>query len=152
MAGGAAMDFIKFHPGISFDYQMHGTSSGIPALFTGMGDIAILGEETLPEASAAFKKVKGYRPLGIEIMTGSVDVRNFDYAQQFFVHRDNPLTHLTLAQLDAVFGAEHRRGARNIRTWGELGLQGEWAKKPIVPYGWAIDDSFGAYLQQYLLG
>jgi phosphate transport system substrate-binding protein len=145
-------DFTKFHPGISFDYQMHGTSSGIPALFTGVGDIAILGEEILPEASAAFEKVKGYRPLGIEIMTGSVDVRNFDYAQQFFVHKDNPLTHLTLAQLDAVFGAEHRRGVRNIRTWGELGLKGEWAGKFIVPYGWAIDDSFGAYLQQYLLG
>jgi phosphate transport system substrate-binding protein len=145
-------DFMKFHPGISFDYQMHGTSSGIPALFTGVGDIAILGEEILPEASAAFEKVKGYPPLGIEIMTGSVDVRNFDYAQQFFVHKDNPLTHLTLAQLDAVFGAEHRRGVRNIRTWGELGLQGDWAGKLIVPYGWAIEDSFGAYLQQYLLG
>jgi phosphate transport system substrate-binding protein len=145
-------DFMKFHPGVSFDYQMHGTSSGIPALFTGVGDIAILGEEILPEASAAFEKVKGYRPLGIEIMTGSVDVRNFDYAQQFFVHKDNPITHLTLAQLDAIFGAEHRRGARNIRTWGELGLKGDWAKEPIIPYGWAIDDSFGAYLQQYLLG
>jgi phosphate transport system substrate-binding protein len=85
-------------------------------------------------------------------MTGSVDVRNFDYAQQFFVHKDNPLRHLTLAQLDAVFGSEHRRGMRNIRTWGELGLHGVWSKKIIVPYGWAIDDSFGAYLQQYLLG
>jgi phosphate transport system substrate-binding protein len=92
-------DFTKFHPGISFDYQMHGTSSGIPALFTGMGDMAILGEEILPEASAAFEKVKGYRPLGIEIMTGSVDVRNFDYAQQFFVHKDNPLTHLDPLQM-----------------------------------------------------
>jgi phosphate transport system substrate-binding protein len=145
-------DFTKFHPGVRFDYQMHGTSSGIPALFTGVGDIAILGEEILPGAAAAFEKVKGYPPLGIEIMTGSVDVRNFDYAQQFFVHKDNPLRHLTLAQLDAVFGSEHRRGMRNIRTWGELGLHGVWSKKIIVPYGWAIDDSFGAYLQQYLLG
>jgi len=144
--------FRKFQPGVTFDYQMHGTSSGIPALFTGLGDIAILGEEILPASAAAFEKVKHYPPLGIEILTGSVDVRNFDYAQQFFVHQDNPLVHVTLAQLDAVFGAQHRRGVRNIRTWGQLGLKGAWADKPITPYGWAIDDSFGAYLQQYLLG
>ena len=84
-------------------------------------------------------------------MTGSLDVRNFDYAQQFFVHKDNPLTQVTLAQLDAIFGAEHRRGDRNIRTWGELGLRGGWAKKTITPYGWAIDDSFGEFLQGALL-
>jgi phosphate transport system substrate-binding protein len=130
---------------------MHGTSSGLPALFTGIGDIAILGEEVLPEAAAAFERALGYPPLGIEICTGSLDVRNFDYAQMFFVHRDNPINQLTLAQLDAVFGTEHRRGLQNIRTWGELGLGGEWQDQPINPYGWAIADSFGFYLQTALL-
>ncbi len=143
--------FRKFHPGITVRYEMHGTSSGIPSLFTGIGDIAILGEEILPEAAAAFERAKHYPPLGIEICTGSVDVRNFDYAQMFFVHKDNPLAQLTLAQLDAVFGSEHRRGRENIRTWGQLGLKGEWADKPITPYGWAITDSFGAFLQTALL-
>ena len=144
--------FRRFHPGISFDYQMHGTSSGIPPLFTGRGDVAILGEEILPKAAAAFEKAKGYPPLGIEIATGSVDVRNFDYAQMFFVHRDNPLERITLAQADAVFGHEHRRGERNIRHWGGLGLGAEWAAAPIQPYGWAIDDSFGFFIQQTVLG
>ncbi len=144
--------FRRYHPGISIDYQMHGTSSGIPSLFTGMGDIAILGEEILPEAAAAFEKVRHYPPTGIEVATGSYDVRNFDYAQMFFVHEDNPLAKMTLAELDAIFGAEHRRGAKNIRTWGELGLGGEWAAKPITPYGWKIDDSFGFYIQEAVLG
>jgi phosphate transport system substrate-binding protein len=144
--------FRRFHPAITIRYEMHGTSSGIPALFTGIGDVAILGEEILPEAAAAFERARGYPPLGIEICTGSVDVRNFDYAQVFFVHRDNPLDHLTLAQLDAVFGAEHRHGPQNIRSWGELGLGGEWEHRPITPYGWAIDDSFGAFLETALLG
>ena len=39
--------FRRFHPEISFDYQMWGTSSGIPSLFTGIGDVAILGEEIM---------------------------------------------------------------------------------------------------------
>lgn len=143
--------FRRYHPGVSIDYQMHGTSSGIPSLFTGIGDIAILGEEILPEAAAAFEKVRHYPPLGVEILTGSLDVRNFDYAQMFFVHKDNPLARMTLAELDAIFGEEHRRSTRNIRTWGELGLTGEWADKPINPYGWKIDDSFGFYIQETVL-
>lgn len=143
--------FKSFHPRIVTDYQMHGTSSGIPALFTGAGDLAILGEEILAPEAAAFERFKGYPPLGVEIATGSLDVRNFDYAQMFFVHRDNPLEQLTLAELDGMFGAEHRRGDRNIRRWGDVGLAGDWAARPITPYGWAIDDSFGVYLQQSLL-
>ncbi len=65
---------------------------------------------------------------------------------------DNPITGLTLAQLDAIFGAEHRRGApKAVRTWDQLGLTGDWAGHPITPYGWKTDDSFGIYLEQALL-
>lgn len=143
--------FQRFHPAARIDYQMYGTSSGVPSLFTGIGDIAILGEELLAPESAAFEHFMGYPPTAIPIMTGSLDVRNFDYAQQVFVHRDNPLEHLSLAELDAILGAEHRRSARNIRMWGELGLRGRWARQPIIPYSWAIDDSFGYYLENAVL-
>ncbi|WP_144007064.1 PstS family phosphate ABC transporter substrate-binding protein [Pelomonas sp. KK5] len=144
--------FRKFHPGVRIEQRMKGTSSAIPSLFNGTGDIAILGEEIDPAAAEAFRQVKGYLPQGIAIATGAYDVRNFDYAQQFFVHRDNPLDRLTLAQLDAIYGMEHRRGEpHNIRNWGQLGLAGDWAAKPINPYGWRIDDSFGFYLQNALL-
>src|SRR5438477_12166863 len=68
--------FRKFHPGVHIDYHLWGTSSGIPSLFNGLGDIAILGEEILPESAAAFERAKGYPPTGIEIMTGSLDRRN----------------------------------------------------------------------------
>lgn len=143
--------FRRFHPGVSLQQDMKGTSSAIPSLFTGAGDIAILGEEIDPAAAEAFRRVKGYEPTVIEIATGSLDVRNFDYAQQFFVHKDNPLERLTLVELDAIFGLEHRRGPANVRTWDQLGLGGDWAQKPINPYGWRIDDSFGFFLQQTLL-
>jgi phosphate transport system substrate-binding protein len=143
--------FRQFHPGVTLQQDMKGTSSAIPSLFTGAGDIAILGEELDPAAADAFERVKGYPPFVVEIATGSLDVRNFDYAQQFFVHKDNPIDRLTLIELDAIFGMEHRRGRTNARTWGDLGLKSDWATKPINPYGWRIDDSFGFYLQQTLL-
>ena len=144
--------FRKHHPDIRFENRMYGTASAIGALYTGAGDVAILGEEILASSSSAFERVMHYPPFGVEIATGSLDVRNMDFAQIFFVHKDNPLTKLTLAQLDAIFGCEHRRGPRNIRTWGELGLTGEWKDKPINAYGWRIDDSFSIYLQDAVLG
>ena len=63
----------------------------------------------------------------------------------------NILTRLTLQQLDGIFGAERSAGMRgfqwtpsdgrgaqeDIRTWGQLGLKGEWAHKPIQTYGHA---------------
>lgn len=144
--------FRRFQPDARLEYHMYGTSSGVPSLFTGIGDIALLGEEVLPEELRAFERARGYRPLVLQIMTGSLDVRNFDYAQQFFVHAGNPLTQVTVEQLAAIFGAAEESGDAPIRTWGQLGLRGRWAREPVRPYGWALDDSFAVYLQQALLG
>jgi phosphate transport system substrate-binding protein len=144
--------FRKFQPAIRIDNRMYGTASAIGALYTGVADLTILGEEIHAPAEAAFERVMHYQPLEIDIATGSLDVRNFDYAHVFFVHKDNPLSQITLAQLDAIFGSEHRHGPRNIRRWGELGLTGEWRDQPITPYGWRIDDDFATYLEDALLG
>ena len=144
--------FRKYQPGIIVENRMYGTASAIGALYTGAAEMTILGEEIHAPAAAAFERVMHYPPFGIDIATGSLDVRNFDYAHMFFVHKDNPIAKLTLTQLDAIFGREHKRGTQNIRTWAQLGLKGEWADKPITPYGWRLDDDFATYLQDALLG
>jgi phosphate transport system substrate-binding protein len=75
---------------------------------------------------------------------------NTPYA--ILVHKDNPIKGLTLQQLDGIFGAErdggwvgttwHPEYARgkegNIRTWGDLGLGGEWKDKPINTHGYTL--------------
>jgi phosphate transport system substrate-binding protein len=141
----------RHQPGIELDYRMYGTASAISALLTGAGNLALLGEEISPSAATAFRRAKGYPPTGIEVATGSLDVNFFDYAHMIFVHRDNPVRGLTLAQLDAVFGAEHRRGRRNIRRWGELGLTGEWSDAKIQPYAWKIDEDFALFFREAVL-
>ncbi len=138
-------------PGIVLDFRMYGTASAISALFTGAGNLAILGEEISPSAKKAFERAKGYSPTRIDVATGSLETNFFDYAHMIFVHQDNPLEHLTLAQLDAVFGAAHRRGDRNIRSWGELGLKGQWAQAPIQPYGWKTDEDFALFFREAVL-
>jgi len=143
--------FRKQQPDVKFVYKMYGTASAIGALATGAGNLALLGEEISPEAATMFRRAKGYAPTGIEVATGSLDVNFFDYAHMVFVNRDNPVTKLTLQQLDAIFGAEHRRGPKNIRTWGELGLGGEWADRRIQPYAWKVDEDFALFFREAVL-
>ena len=145
--------FSKLQPGVSFDYRMCGIASSIGALYTGTGDLTIKGEEIFPFERAAYEKVMHYPPQFVTIANGSLDVRNFEFAQMFFVNRENPIDKLTLAQLDAVFGTEHRRGApKNFRVWGDVGLTGEWSDKPIHLYGWSYENDFWIYLSHAIFG
>lgn len=146
-----AEGFAKYQPDVKLENHLYGTASAIGALYVGAADIALLGEEISPAAAAAFTRVKHYPPLGIDVATGSLDTQYFDYAHVVFVNKDNPIAHLTLAQLDAVFGAEHRRGPRNVRTWGDLGLTGAWADQRITPYSWK-DLDFSLFIQGAVLG
>lgn len=146
-------DFGRYQPAVRFDYRMYGTASAIGALYTGVGDLALMGEEIFPFETHAYECAMGRPPTGVEVATGSLDVRNFDFAQMVFVHRDNPISRLTLAQLDAIFGTEHRRGApRNFRRWGDLGLTGAWADRPIHLYAWSLDNDFWIYLEGAVFG
>jgi len=114
--------FAKYQPDVKFEDDMYGTASAMGALYTGKGDIAILGQEIYPFETVAFQQVKHYPPLGIEIATGSVDVRNFDFAIGVFANKTNPLSQMTLDQIDKVF-AWHEGANPPLRNVGRLGLK-----------------------------
>ena len=143
--------FAKFQPGVHFEYDMYGTASAMGALYSGRGDIAILGQELYPFERKAFEQAKHYDPTEIEIATGSVDVRNFDFALGAFVNSRNPLTHLSLDQLDKIFAYHDGGVAQNIVTWDQLGLTGEWVGKPIHLYGWYESDIFSTWIERAAL-
>jgi phosphate transport system substrate-binding protein len=136
LAGEWTMGFHAAHPEWSAESNLLGDGTGMPALYTGFADIALFGRDLITTDVDGFAHVLKYPHLAIEIGTGSLDEPGKSPALVVFVHRDNPLASLTLAQLDAMFGAERRRGApRAIRTWGDLGLTGEWRDQPITLYG-----------------
>jgi phosphate transport system substrate-binding protein len=143
--------FKKFHPNVHFETQLKTALAAIPSLTFGLSDVApcrhITSDETL-----LFQRYRNYHPLEISVVTGSLNVPGWSYAIGIFVNKDNPLGKLTVEQLDGVFGAQ-RSGAfqgttwntevargpeKNIRTWGHLGLTGEWADKPIHVYGYNL--------------
>ena len=140
--------FQRYHPNVQFDNRLTGTASAIGALYTGKGDLALMGREIWPMEIAAFQEVKGYAPTGIDVVTGSYKTRNRGYAIVVFVHKDNPIRQLTLKQLDAIYSVDRRRGGAPARTWGDLGLTGEWANQPVHSYGFSIARGFADYIEQ----
>lgn len=140
--------FRKFHPGVKFDYHMKTTIAAVPSLVFGVSDIGVGRKITFAEL-LLYQRYNDRDPLEITAATGSYDVTGWQPAFGIVVHKDNPVTQLTLQQLDGIFGSErlggwegtswHPEFARgpegNIRTWGQLGAKGEWADKPINVYG-----------------
>ena len=141
--------FRRHHPNAYFVDTFKGTASAQFALHVNAADLALSGREVFPyEYYGIYRRSQLY-PVEIEVATGSAEVRGKSTAIGVFVHPDNPLARLTLTQLDGIYGAQRTGGwqkiewveaaARgpegNIRTWGQLGLTGEWADKPIHVYG-----------------
>ena len=147
-----ARGFAAAHPEVSVEPHLVATGLAMPALYLGRGDIALFGRDTNPTDNDGFAHVLGYPHTVIELATGSLDAPGKSPALVVFVHRDNPLARLTLAQLDASFGPERRRGAPGlIRTWGELGLGGEWREAPIHLYADDIRSGPGGFFQRVVL-
>jgi phosphate transport system substrate-binding protein len=147
-----AEGFRKFQPQIGFETKLVGSGAAMPGIYHNVADLALLGRESdITDDNGFFKSVGGYKPLQLELMNGSLDVPGQSSAQVVFAHRDNPLSRLTVAQLDAIFGYEHRRGTESIRTWGQLGLTGEWSDKPIHLYAYDIESEDGLHFVRAVL-
>ena len=140
--------FKKYHPDVSFYFHLTTAAAAVPALLTGVSDISPNRKITWKEL-LAFQRTFNYDPLEITAVHGSFNVPGWSNALVIVVNKNNPIGQLTLRQLDGIYGAERSGGwvgtewhpefARgpegNIRTWGQLGLTGEWADKPIHVYG-----------------
>jgi phosphate transport system substrate-binding protein len=144
--------FARFHPRVRFTNRFPSSDGAVGGMISGVADLGPSGRELVLTEYLMFNETFGYDPEQIAVATGAFDRKGRSWATVVYVHRDNPITQLTLEQLDGIFGAERSGGYRglkwmphfargpekNIRTWGELGLAGEWADKPIQTYGYAF--------------
>ena len=144
--------FQKYHPGITFSDNLVSSAAATGALFTNTADLGVVGREIRPMEVAGYSRVMKQKPSPLEVMTGSYSNADKSVALGIFVQKDNPLTRISFAQLDAVFGSEHLRGERkNIRTWGQLGLTGPWADRAINVYMGELDAAPAFYFSQQVM-
>jgi phosphate transport system substrate-binding protein len=144
--------FRKFHPQIRFETNLRGTEAAVAGLYGGIADLAFVGREVYAAEARGFENTFGYQPLVIQISSGSYNTPHKTFALMVFVHRDNPLAKMTMAQTDAIFGCDLRRGAGHvIRSWGQLGLGGDWANRPIHVYGYNFDTGMARFFRLTVL-
>lgn len=143
--------FLKYHPQAQMELVLPTAAVAAPALYFGTADVTMNHELTFYDY-LSHVRILGYEPTSFSVVNGSYDVSGWQNAMAIVVHKDNPLTRITMEELDGVFGAqraggweaftwrpEYARGPeKNIRTWGQLGLKGEWINKPIQTYGYSI--------------
>lgn len=122
-----AEGFKKFHPGVREAIEGKGSASAPPALTAGSCTFAPMSRDWKPSEIDAFQERHGYPPTVVPVAIDMLVI---------FVHRDNPISSLSLQEVDAIF-SQNRLGGhdRDIRTWGDLGLDGEWRTRPISLYG-----------------
>ncbi len=143
--------FRKYHPEARFQDAFPTSDGATAGLITGVADIGVSGREPTLTEFLSFNETFKYDLETVAVATGAYDIKGKTWAIVVFVNKDNPLTKLTMKQLDGIFGAERtggydgykwtsraaRNASDNVRTWGQLGLTGEWADKPIQTYGYA---------------
>ena len=110
------------------------SAEGFAALMAGRVNCVTFVREPFAAELSAFEAKFGYPPLVVNVAGGSYATPGGTHAIAIYVNAGNPLSRLTLAQLDAIFSKSLRRGSAAITEWGQLGLGGEWAGRPIHVY------------------
>jgi len=150
--------FQKFQPEMKPSTNFMTSSEGaLGMMYAGVSDIAPMGDDAKITDQMPFFNAKGYVPTEISVAVGGYDLRGVLFPWAIIVNKDNPLAQLSMEQLDGIFGSErsggwevganadnnllftskYARGAdQNIRTWGQLGLKGDWANKTIMTHGY----------------
>ena len=119
--------FRSAYPSVKLEIEGKGSSTAPPALIEGTAQFGPMSREMKSGEVDAFEKKFGYKPTRVSVAVDALAV---------FVHKDNPIKGLTLQQVDAIFSKNRKGGyPKDIVTWGDLGLTGEWANKPISLYG-----------------
>ena len=138
-----AEGFQKQYPNVKIQIEGKGSATAPPALTEGTAQLGPMSRKMKPEEEDAFEKKHGYRPTEISVALDCLAV---------YVNRDNPVTGLTLAQLDSIFSKTRKSGYATIETWGQVGVSGGWKNLPMSLYGRNSASGTYAYFKEHALG
>src|SRR6266540_5582006 len=122
-----AESFNKFYPNAKIQIEGKGSSTAPPALISGTAQLGPMSRPMKGTEIDQFEKKYGYKPTPVRTAVDALAV---------FVNKDNPIKCLTIEQVDAIYSKSRRSGYKeDVKTWGQLGLTGDWADRPISLYG-----------------
>ena len=121
-----AEGFKKFYPNVNIQIEGKGSSTAPPALIEGTAQLGPMSRPMKGTEIDGFEAKYGYKPTPLRTSLDSLAV---------FVHKDNPIKGLTMAQVDSIFSKTQRCKGKDAKTWGDVGMDGFWAGAPISLYG-----------------
>ena len=129
--------FREMYPNVNIQVQGAGSSTAPAALIDATAQIGPMSRPMTGSEIDRFEARFGYAPTAVRVGIDALAV---------FVHRDNPIEGLNLQQIDAIFSSTYRLGGSPVRTWGDVGLTGDWADRPISLYGRnAVSGTYGVF-------
>lgn len=138
-----AEGFRKNYPNVRIEIEGKGSSTAPAALIAGTAQFGPMSRPMKDKEIDDFKKKFGYPPTGVPTSIDMLAV---------YVNKDNPIKSLSFEQVDAIFSKTRKKGGKNdIVTWGDLGLSGEWATKPISIYGRNAASGTYGYFKEHVL-
>jgi phosphate transport system substrate-binding protein len=124
---GWASEFTKLNPDVQIEVDSQGSSTAPPALLDGAAQIGPMSRPMRSEEYEPFEKKYGYHPTSFPVAVDALAI---------YVNTDNPIQCLTIEQLDQIFSKTHLySGGRNVTTWGDAGLTGDWASHAVSLFG-----------------
>ena len=121
-----AEGFKKQYPNVNLQVEGKGSTTAPPALIEGTSQLGPMSRDMKGAEIDKFEAKFGYKPTRIRVALDGLAV---------YVNKDNPIEKMTFQQVDSVFSSTRKRGGKDAKTWGDLGLTGDWAKKPISMFG-----------------
>lgn len=126
MAAWAAA-FRQLYPDVKITVEARGSATAPGALLEGASQFGPMSRPMSIEETTAFEKKYGYKVSSFRVAIDALAI---------YVNKDNPIPCLTQPQLSGIFSSNCKTpGSTEARTWGDLGLSGDWATRPIALYG-----------------
>ncbi len=138
-----AEEFKREYPNVNIQIQAAGSSTAPPALTESTAALGPMSRKMKSKEIAAFEKRFGYKPMAIPVAIDALAV---------YVHKDNPIKGMTIADVDAIFSSTRKCGSKqNVNKWGDLGLTGTWANRKIQIYGRnSVSGTYGYFKKKAL--
>ena len=122
-----AEEFKRAYPNVNIQIQAAGSSTAPPALTEGTANIGPMSRRMKDKELEAFETRFGYKPTAVPVAIDALAI---------YVHKDNPIAGMSIADVDAVFSSTRKCGAdADVSNWGSLGLQGAWAQRDVQIFG-----------------
>ncbi|MFC0446363.1 PstS family phosphate ABC transporter substrate-binding protein [Pseudidiomarina halophila] len=138
-----AEEFKRLYPNVNMQIQAAGSSTAPPALTEGTSNFGPMSRNMKSKEIESFEKRHGYKPTPVRVAIDALAV---------FVHKDNPIKGMTIAEVDAVFSSTRLCGATSqVQRWGDLGLEGSWAGRDLQLYGRnSVSGTYGFFKEEAL--